>query len=122
MDNKARRDATVMVWIGAVLGGMFFNTPFAPALPLTIATAILTTILLWGWVVIKPVWRRLASATSKKPPQTEVNNTAYKLAVLMEMMDEHERDEFKYQLKNNLLAGDDSMSIESLIAEKRKRG
>jgi hypothetical protein len=45
------------------------------------------------------------------------------MALLMEMMDEDEREEFKSQLKRRILSGE-TVTDESLIVdmEKRKRG
>jgi hypothetical protein len=121
MDNKSRRDVTIKVWVAALIVGLMLYTPFNPSLPYTIAVALLTTLLIWWHVILKGILRTFSSESQQNSP-SEVNTTAYKLAVLMEMMDDHERDEFKYQLKNNLLSGDDSVTIESLITEKRKRG
>ena len=121
MDNKSLRDVTIKIWVAAFIVGLILPTTFSNSLPYTISAALLTTVFIWWNVILKGIVGLFSSKSRKNPP-SEVNNTAYKLAVLMEMMDENERDEFKYQLKNNLLAGDDSVSIESLIAEKRKRG
>ncbi|HRF94850.1 MAG TPA: hypothetical protein PLZ51_06645, partial [Aggregatilineales bacterium] len=51
------------------------------------------------------------------------DNTAYSMALLMEMMDEDEREEFKHNLKQRILSGE-NVTNESLILdmEKRKRG
>ena len=122
MDNKSLRDVTVKIWVAAFIVGLILPTMFSNSLPYTISAALLTTVFIWWNVIAKGIMSLFSPSQARQNPPSEVNNTAYKLAVLMEMMDEDERDEFKYQLKNNLLAGDDSLSIESLIAEKRKRG
>ena len=122
MDNKIRRNATSVIWVSAFIISLLMQNlysfgmpPFAPAF----GTAILATLFLWWNVIISTIFGN-RSAQKVQPSASEIDSKAYKLAVLLEMMDEHERAEFKYQLKNDILSSDDSRSIESFISEKRK--
>lgn len=122
MDNKVRRNATSVIWIAAFIITLLAQTsywygmpPGAPAF----GTAILATIFLWWNVIISAIFGN-RSARKAQSSASEIDSKAYKLAVLLEMMDEHERAEFKYQLKNDILSSDDSRLVESFISEKRK--
>ncbi len=124
MDNKIRRNATSVIWVSALLVSLILNAhngyslgmpPFIPAF----GTAILATLFLWWNVIISAIFGN-RSAQKGQPSTTDIDSKAYKLAMLLEMMDEHEREDFKYQLKNDLLSSEDSRLVESFISEKRK--
>lgn len=123
MDNKVRRNATSVIWISAFIISLLFQNlysfgmpPFAPA----IGTATLATIFLWWNVIISSIFGNRSAQKPQPSKTSDIDSKAYKLAVLLEMMDEHERAEFKYQLKNEILSSDDSHFVESFISEKRK--
>ncbi|MCU0479993.1 MAG: hypothetical protein MUE54_02130 [Anaerolineae bacterium] len=126
MNNQLRWNITIRVWLAAIIVGFTINTPSMPSIWYTITSAILATIFIWGGVVFEAIFKKMGASARPTPQQTQspINDKAYKLAVLLEMMDEDEREEFKHQLKNDLMSSGDSesLSIESLITEKRKRG
>jgi len=111
-----------MFWIiGAIFTYLFMINASAGLLadwvvifPFIFAT--IPTILLWGF-------NKEAPKTSLAMNHKQGDNTAYTMALLMEMMDEDEREEFKSQLKRRILSGE-TITDESLIIdiEKRKRG
>ncbi|PJF29420.1 MAG: hypothetical protein CUN52_08475 [Phototrophicales bacterium] len=124
MDSKSRRQVTAMIWGAAFIITLLTQNMYSYGMPPSVpafGTAILASIFLWWDVFIKAIFGN-DPAQKRHPSNTTIDSKAYKLAVLLEMMDEHERQEFKYQLKNDLLSSDDSQSIESFINEKRKRG
>ncbi len=125
MDNQMRLNITIRVWLAAFIVGVFISTPWSPSLPITITTAIVATIFIWGGVIIEPILKRIGASVSapKQTSKSAIDDKAYKLAVLLEMMDEDEREDFKHQLKNDLISGGDSesLSLDALITEKRKR-
>lgn len=123
MDNKVRRNATSVIWVSAFIIAILMQNlysfgmpPFAPAF----GTAILATIFLWWNVIISAIFGNRSAQKAQPSTTSDIDSKAYKLAVLLEMMDEHERAEFKYQLKNDILSSDDSRLVESFISEKRK--
>lgn len=126
MSNSLRFNITVRIWIAAILVGSSLGTPpISPAMPAAIGTALIATILIWGGLAIDGIRQRIGTSVNSTPQQTQpqIIDKAYKLAVLLEMMDEDEREDFKHRLKNDLIGnGDDSISLESLITEKQKRG
>lgn len=126
MDNRMRWNITLRVWLAAIIVGLIYGQSGLPIFAYTISTAILATLFIWGGLVLEPIlkWVGASITTPKQSAKPDINDKAYKLAVLLEMMDEDEREDFKHQLKNDLMSSDDSesLSLDSLIAEKRKRG
>lgn len=125
MDAKWRFGATMFIWIfcfvlailaligaanGAIEGWVFF---------VPLAIAMLATVPIWeGGKDNLP-----AKSGARFGPTNKTDNTAYTMALLIEMMDEDEREQFKYDLKRRILSGE-MVTNESLIEdmEKRKRG
>ncbi len=126
MDVKWRFGATLVIWILATIMSI---------VALTNASAGM----LEDWVVAVPlgvaliatlaVWESSKSESSSKSSEQasssakKGDSTAYNMALLMEMMDDDEREEFKSQLKRRILSGE-TVTDESIVAdiEKRKRG
>lgn len=125
MDNRMRWNITLRVWLAAFIVGIFISTPWSPSLPITITTAIVATVFIWGGLVLEAILKRVGASITpqKQVSKSGIDDRAYKLAVLLEMMDDDEREEFKHKLKNDLIGGGDSesLSLDSLITEKRKR-
>lgn len=126
MDAKWRFGATIIVWgFSFVLTLIAFiaaaDSSFEDWLAVVpMAVALISTIVIWesGKDDEKSSNKSSGSSTVQKP-----DNTAYNMALLMEMMDDDEREEFKYRLKERILSGE-NITNESLILdmEKRKRG
>ncbi|MDX2075537.1 MAG: hypothetical protein SFZ02_03845 [bacterium] len=121
MDSTSRRDATIFIWSISMMIALFllFASGREGVMLIPLGMALLGTAIIWGSAIIE------AMVTPKYYPPSQAkreDTTAYKLAMLMELMDEDERQAFKNRLADDLLSGDDSLSIESLITEKRKRG
>jgi len=113
-----RWNITLRIWMATIFLGIIMPNPGSGM----IALALLSTVFIW----VNEVLRKLGisiSTSSNKPHSTDTSDKAYKLAVLLEMMDEDEREDFKHQLKNDLISGGDSesLSLDALITEKRKR-
>lgn len=123
MDAKWRFGTTLFIWVfcfilailaligaasGAVEGWVFF---------VPLVTAMFATL---------PIWESgkddSPEKSASKQASSKADNTAYTMALLMEMMDEDEREQFKYDLKRRILSGE-AITNESLIEdmEKRKR-
>jgi hypothetical protein len=121
MDAKWRFGATIVIWVFsfvltvlALVGAAGESLDdWVIAIPMVIA--LVSTITIWE------------SKNSKVTPPSDLvkqtDNTAYSMALLMEMMDDDEREEFKHNLKQRILSGE-NVTNESLILdmEKRKRG
>lgn len=126
MDAKWRFGATIVVWgFSFVLTLIAFiaaaDSSFEDWLAVVpLAVALISTIVIWESASDdkKSSDKSVGSSTVQKP-----DNTAYNMALLMEMMDDDEREEFKYRLKERILSGE-NITNESLILdmEKRKRG
>ncbi len=122
MNDKWRVGLTLMFWIvgigvtliflGNVTAGLLDD--WLIVVPLIVT--LLSTVTLWGVDPEKIIPEQSAS-------EKRNDSTAYSMALLMEMMDEDEREEFKHNLKDRILSGE-NVTNESLILdmEKRKRG
>ncbi|MCL4256110.1 MAG: hypothetical protein KJ043_20300 [Anaerolineae bacterium] len=119
MNYKWRVGLTLMFWIvgigitfiflGNVVAGLLDD--WLVIVPLVIT--LLSTMTLWG---LDPEKALPDQPTSEK----KSDSTAYTMALLMEMMDEYEREEFKSQLKQRILSGE-SVTDASIIQEMEKR-
>ena len=126
MDAKWRFGATFIVWgfsfvltlIAFIAASESSFEDWLAVVPLGVA--LISTIVIWESASDdkKSSNKSLGSSTVQKP-----DNTAYNMALLMEMMDDDECEEFKYRLKERILSGE-NITNESLILdmEKRKRG
>ncbi len=124
MSDKQRIELTWMFWgVGIAITLIFLVSVAIDILSdwmviVPLVVALFATVTLWG-----------VDAENKKGSPTPPHNdkqgdsTAYTMALLMEMMDDDEREEFKSQLKQRILSGE-AVTDESLIMdmEKRKRG
>ncbi|MCU0479994.1 MAG: hypothetical protein MUE54_02135 [Anaerolineae bacterium] len=121
MNNQIRWNITLRIWVAALIIGALMTQPGYEIMSIAVATALLATLFVWADGILH---RLGIPALVNKAQSSDTSDKAYKLAVLLEMMDEDEREEFKHRLKNDLMGGGDSesLSIESLITEKRKRG
>lgn len=123
MDAKWRFGATFIVWsfasamtiIAFIASSSGSLEDWLAVVPL--AVALISTIVIWESASDdkKSSNKSLGSSTVQKP-----DNTAYNMALLMEMMDDDEREEFKYRLKERILSGDSAVDA-SIIQEMEKR-
>lgn len=125
MEAKWRFGATVVIWGLATLmaivalgnAGLGWIEDWVVAVPLGVA--LIATVAIWE------SGRGDSRSSSQNQPQTDQkpDSTAYTMALLLEMMDEYEREEFKAQLKHRILSGE-SLTDTSIVQdmEKRKRG
>ncbi|HRF94848.1 MAG TPA: hypothetical protein PLZ51_06635, partial [Aggregatilineales bacterium] len=106
MDAKWRFGATAVIWfISAIISiivlvNSMFLEDWVLAIPLGIA--MIATIAIWE-SGNSAKYEAKSSSRSESVKQTD--NTAYSMALLMEMMDEDEREEFKHNLKQRILSG-----------------
>jgi len=125
MSNRTRVGLTWMIWIaGIALTFIFMSNAIAGLLDdwlviVPLIVALFSTVTFWG-VGTETDDKELPSLPRDNK---QGDSTAYTMALLMEMMDEDERYEFKSQLKRRILSGETVMD-ESIIMdmEKRKRG
>lgn len=122
MNDKWRIGLTLMFWVvGIGITLLFLSYVSAGILSdwLVIVPLVITlmaTVTFWG-----------VDSEKTRPEKSDVekrsDSTAYSMALLMEMMDEDERQSFKERLQERILSGD-AVTDESLIAdmERRKRG
>ncbi|MDX2075534.1 MAG: hypothetical protein SFZ02_03830 [bacterium] len=122
MNDKSRETTTIVIWgITAVLS-FFALMSEGWVISIPLGVALICTLVIWITGAIEKtagVGQNNQNYTSEK----RGDNSAYTMALLMEMMDEDEREEFKSQLKRRILSGE-SVTDESIIMdmEKRKRG
>jgi pyruvoyl-dependent arginine decarboxylase (PvlArgDC) len=123
MNDTGRQNATIAIWIATTvisLGSLLFsNESWVVSIPLGVA--LVATLAIWVQDSDKKSGNHKENTTYE--PEKRSDNTAYSMALLMEMMDEDEREEFKHNLKQRILSGE-NVTNESLIMdmEKRKRG
>ena len=123
MDAKWRFGATIVVWgFSFVLTLIAFiaaaDSSFEDWLAVVpLAVALISTIVIWESASDdkKSSGKSTTVSSGQKP-----DNTAYNMALLMEMMDDDEREEFKYRLKERILSGDSAVDA-SIIQEIEKR-
>ena len=123
MDIKWRFGTTAFIWVLAtIMTVVAFNSASAGNLE--------------DWIMVVPlvvamfatvaIWESAKGSDSSKSETKSVSSgkkadsTAYTMALLMEMMDDDEREEFKYDLKNRILSGE-AVTDESLAQELQKR-
>jgi hypothetical protein len=123
VNDKSKQNSTIVIWLAAMvisifalMNSVFLGSWVIAALAIPMGLAFLTTAVVWGG-------DRSHRSKLSEASESKKDNTAYSMALLMEMMDEDEREEFKYNLKNRILSGE-NVTNESLILdmEKRKRG
>jgi hypothetical protein len=125
METKWRFGATVVIWGLATLmtivalgnAGLGWIEDWVVAIPLGVA--LVATLAIWE----SGRGDSHASSKQQSQPNQKSDSTAYTMALLMEMMDDDEREEFKSQLKQRILSGE-SLTDVSMVQEmeKRKRG
>jgi len=126
MEAKWRFGATVFIWAFAtlitivILGNMSLGWIEDWVIAVPLGVALISTLAVW-----ESGKNDSASKSSEQAHSSgkKGDNTAYNMALLMEMMDDEEREEFKSQLKRRILSGE-TVTDESIVAdiEKRKRG
>lgn len=125
MEAKWRFGATVFIWAFAtlmaivILGNMSLGWIEDWVIAVPLGVALISTLAVWESG--KPDSSKSSDQSSSSGKKSD--NTAYNMALLMEMMDEDEREEFKHQLKQRILSGE-TVTDESILVdiEKRKRG
>ncbi|MDZ4669882.1 MAG: hypothetical protein SH821_03330 [Phototrophicales bacterium] len=124
MDTKWRFGATIVIWAFAtllsiiIIGNMSLGGIADWVIAIPLGVALVATLAIW-----ESGKDSSSKQESKSASLTQTDNTAYSMALLMEMMDDDEREEFKHNLKQRILSGE-NVTNESLILdmEKRKRG
>ena len=120
MNERSKTIATIAIWVASMIisifvlvNSIFLGSGTIAVLAIPMGLAFLTTAVVWN----------SPSSNKASPSEKKSDSTAYTMALLMEMMDEDERDEFKSQLKQRILSGE-SVTDASIIQEmeKRKRG
>ncbi|PJF29421.1 MAG: hypothetical protein CUN52_08480 [Phototrophicales bacterium] len=127
MDAKWRFGATVVIWGLATLmaivalgnAGLGWIEDWVVAVPLGVALVATLAV----WESGRGDSRSSSSSKNQSHTDQKSDSTAYTMALLMEMMDDDEREEFKSQLKQRILSGE-SLTDASMVQEmeKRKRG
>ncbi|MCU0479996.1 MAG: hypothetical protein MUE54_02145 [Anaerolineae bacterium] len=125
MNDKNKQNSTIVIWLAAMVISIFvlmnadlLGSWVIAALAMPMGLAFLSTAVVWN-THSSNMNNTLMTQRSGKSN----DNTAYNMALLMEMMDDDEREEFKSQLKRRILSGE-TVTDESIVAdiEKRKRG
>ncbi len=113
-----------------IIGSTYMNPDVGSGTP------ILMIIFMWTPIIVAMLWTILRTFIPPRPKQATHTQqesilpqnapTPYKMALLLEMMDEDEREAFKQQLKRDILASDTGYGDFERLAleetEKRKRG
>lgn len=121
VNDKGRETATIVIWGATAFISFFALMSDGWVVSIPLGVALIATMVIW---ITSAIEKTSANQTNQKSsPERKGDSTAYTMALLMEMMDEDEREEFKSQLKRRILSGE-SVTDESLIMdmEKRKRG
>ncbi len=125
MDAKWRFGATLVIW---VFMGTISILALLASLEYDVSGWAFFTPIVLAMLSMLPLWASDSSFSSSSSPtktggyvkEEKYDNTAYSMALLMEMMDDDERDEFKHNLKNRILSGE-TVTDESLAEELQKR-
>jgi len=121
MDAKWRFGATLVIW---VFMGTISILALLASLEYDISGWTFFTPIVVAMFSMLPLWASDSGSSSTKTggyvKAEKPDNTAYSMALLMEMMDDDEREEFKYDLKNRILSGE-AVTDESLAEELQKR-
>ncbi len=119
--DYSKKDVLSIIWAIAVVDSLFvLMTAAGFVIPLPFILAVLATII----IQVRDRMPSNIHQTSESANSPEHrDNTVYTMALLMEMMDEDERQSFKSRLQERILSGE-TVTDESLIMdmEKRKRG
>ncbi len=122
MNDKSREHATGIIWIVTAFISFFSLMSDGWVIAIPLGVALIATLVIW---ITGAIEKTAGVGQSNQPYSSEKrgDNTAYSMALLMEMMDDDEREDFKRDLKNRILSGE-NVTNESLIMdmEKRKRG
>ncbi|MCU0479998.1 MAG: hypothetical protein MUE54_02155 [Anaerolineae bacterium] len=121
-NDKWRVGLTLMFWVvGIGITLIFLGNVTAGLLDdwlivIPFIFTLISTVILWDDDTEKTL-------PDSSPSEKKSDTTAYTMALLMEMMDEDERQTFKERLQERILSGE-VVRDESLIAdmEKHKRG
>lgn len=120
MSYHSKQNTTIFIWIATTIISIFSLMSEGWVVSIPLGVALFATVAVWssGNESDAKEVKTQSSATEKRG-----DNTAYTMALLMEMMDDEEREAFKSQLKRRILSGE-TVTDESLIMdmEKRKRG
>ena len=121
MDVKWRFGTTALIW---VLATIMTVVAFVSANSGNLEDWIMVVPLVVAMFATVTIWESSKGDSSKSDEKSSSgkkgDSTAYTMALLMEMMDEDEREEFKYDLKNRILSGE-AVTDESLAEELQKR-
>ncbi|HRF94847.1 MAG TPA: hypothetical protein PLZ51_06630, partial [Aggregatilineales bacterium] len=107
MDVKWRFGTTALIW---VLATIMTVVAFVSANSGNLEDWIMVVPLVVAMFATVTIWESSKGDSSKSDEKSSSgkkgDSTAYTMALLMEMMDEDEREEFKYDLKNRILSGE----------------
>jgi hypothetical protein len=121
MDIKWRFGTTAFIWI---LATIMTVVAFVSANSGNLEDWIMVVPLVVAMFTTVAIWESSKGDSSKSDEKgssgKKGDSTAYTMALLMEMMDDDEREEFKYNLKNRILSGE-AVTDESLAEELQKR-
>jgi len=123
MSYNSKQNTTIFIWIATTIISIFSLMSEGWVVSIPLGVALFATIAVWASGNDSTSNEAKNQVTVSSNPEKRGDSTAYTMALLMEMMDEEEREEFKLQLKRRILSGE-TVTDESLIAdmEKRKRG
>jgi len=123
MSYNSKQNTTIFIWIATTIISIFSLMSEGWVVSIPLGVALFATVAVWSSGNESTSNEAKKEATVSSHPEKRGDSTAYTMALLMEMMDEEEREEFKSQLKRRILSGE-TVTDESLIAdmEKRKRG
>jgi len=125
VNDKSKQNSTIVIWLAAMvisifvlMNSVFLGSWVIAALAMPMGLAFLATAIVWNSHSPNTI-----NTLSTKNTNKNNDNTVYTMALLMEMMDEDERQAFKERLQERILSGE-AVTDESLIVdmEKRKRG
>lgn len=107
---EAKAMATVVTWL--ILGGIIISAMLAAELDSITLLILAMMLLLAALGTTQFIWtHRLSEDTKRKNESTQQDN---RLALLVELMDEDEREQLKHRLMNELEGDGEVLSLEDL--------
>ncbi len=112
-DIYKRLFITLMVWLTSIVAGVGILMLNIPVSVVLISILAITTVMWTGLSWKYPLLKRMVFHSTTLP---------YKMALLLELMDDNELETFKHELKHEILSSETGYgNFDRLVIEKRKR-
>ncbi|MCU0479997.1 MAG: hypothetical protein MUE54_02150 [Anaerolineae bacterium] len=107
MSYNSKQNTTIFIWIATTIISIFSLMSEGWVVSIPLGVALFATVAIWtSGNESEAKNQKNQTSSSSSSTEKRGDSTAYTMALLMEMMDEDEREEFKSQLKRRILSGD----------------